>query len=199
MSFDEYERGYNFVREHFFYVYPEQHTMAEIDSAFAYLIKDKGICGTFIDPYNQIEHEVGEREDLYLSKFLTDRKRFALKHNIYSLISTHPKSMSRNKNGDYDVPDMYDISGGAMWANKMDNIIVLHRPNFISDPMDTTVEVHVRKVKKQKLVGIPGLCTFTFSRKSNRYYIHDTNPLETTTPKLTPFRNFSEPNNDTPF
>lgn len=202
MSFDEYERGYNFIKEHFFYIYPERHTMDEIDAAFTFLIEDKGICGTFCDPYNQIEHNIGEREDLFLSKFLTDRKRFALKHNLYSVISTHPKSMTRNKNGDYEVPDMYDISGGAMWANKMDNIIVLHRPNFIADPKDTTVEVHVRKIKKQKLVGIPGLCTFTFERRTNRYYILGANPLEgqpQTLRKLTPIRNFSEPEEETPF
>lgn len=208
MSMDEYERGYNFVREHFFYVYPERHTMDEIDSAFIYLIKEKGICGTFCDPHNQIEHSIGEREDLFLSKFLTDRKRFALKYNIYSLTSTHPKSMSRNKNGEYDVPDMYDISGGAMWANKMDNIMALHRPNFIADPTDTTVECHVRKIKKQKLVGVPGVCTFTFSRKTNRYYILDANPLEgqpQTLRKLTPLKNFTETerndpdDSDTPF
>jgi len=199
MSFDEYERGYNFIREHFFYIYPERHTMDEIDAAFTYLIKEKGICGTFCDPYNQIEHQMGEREDLFLSKFLTDRKRFALKHQIYSVISTHPKSMTRNKNGDYEIPDMYDISGGAMWANKMDNIIVLHRPNFISDPKDTSVEIHVRKIKKQKLVGVPGLCAFTFERKTNRYYINDENPMEVkANANLKQIRNYSEPNRDEP-
>ena len=64
-----------------------------------------------------------------------------------------------------------------MWGNKMDNIMVIHRPKFLTDPMDTTVEVHVRKIKKQKLVGIPGTCVFDFKRSTNRYYIDGISPL----------------------
>lgn len=178
MSLEDYERGYKFVREHFYYVYPDEHTIEHIDSNFIYLIEEVGIKGTLLDPFNQIEADYGARQDLFLSAFLTTRKRISIKYGLCDIITTHPKSMSRNKSGEYDIPDMYDIAGGAMWGNKMDNIMVLHRPHFLTDPMNTTVEVHVRKIKKQKLVGIPGCCTFTFQRKTNRYYTDDMNPLE---------------------
>ncbi len=177
MTIDEYRKGYEFVRNHFFYVYPESHTIEEIDANFDYLIKDKKICGTFIDPMNQVSYDEGARTDQFLSKFLTVRKRRAIDYNGHDIISTHPRTMSRNKSGEYDVPDMYEIAGGAMWGNKMDNIMVIHRPKFLTDPMDTTVEVHVRKIKKQKLVGIPGTCVFDFQRKTNRYYIDGVSPL----------------------
>lgn len=199
MSIEEYEQGYKFVREHFFYVYPERHTIEEIDSAMMYLIQEKNITGIFLDPFNQIEADYGSRQDLFLSTFLTERKRFALKHELNYVISSHPKSMTRNKNGEYEIPDMYDIAGGAMWGNKVDNIMVLHRPNFISNPADPTVEVHVKKIKKQKLVGIPGMRTFTFDRKSNRYFIDDYSPLEIKKPNLTPLKNFYEPTEKAPF
>jgi hypothetical protein len=65
-----------------------------------------------------------------------------------------------------------------MWGNKVDNIIVLHRPYILTDQLNTTVEVVVRKVKKQKLVGVPGSSTWNFSRITNRYYIDGYNPLE---------------------
>jgi len=177
MSLEEYEKGYQFVREHFFYVYPESHTIEEIDANFDYLIKEKKINGTFIDPFNQVTADEGPRTDQFISKFLTVRKRRAISYNGHDVISTHPRTMSRNKSGEYDVPDMYEIAGGAMWGNKMDNIMVIHRPKFLTDPMDTTVEVHVRKIKKQKLVGIPGTCVFDFKRSTNRYYIDGISPL----------------------
>jgi twinkle protein len=184
MSMSEYEAGYRFIREHFYYVYPELHTIEELDSNFDYLINEIGINGTFLDPFNQITTNHTMRDDVFLSNFLSVRKRKAIKHQLHDVISTHPKSMSRNKSGEYDIPDMYDIAGGAMWGNKMDNIIVIHRPKFLTNPMDTTVEIHVRKIKKQKLVGIPGTCVFDFKRKTNRYYIDDISPFDRVRPTL---------------
>lgn len=178
MTFAEYERGYNFVKQHFFYIYPEQHTMEEIDANVLHLIETVGIHGVFIDPFNQLELDVSERDDKFLSVFLRDRKRFAQKHDLRYVFSVHPKTMQKAKDGNYDIPDMYDIAGGAMWGNKVDNIIVLHRPYILTDPVNTTVEVVVRKVKKQKLVGVPGISTWDFKRSTNRYYIDGYNPLE---------------------
>ena len=190
MSDEEYEEGYEFVKKHFFYVYPENPTMEEIERNFVYLIENEGVSGTFIDPFNHVNLNWGERDDKLLNAVLTQRKRFAVKYNTCDVISAHPKSMSKTPNGNYDVPDIYDIAGGAMWGNKMDNIIAVHRPNYITDPKDTAVEIHVKKIKKQKLVGIPGMCAFDFSRKTNRYYQDDNNPLEAPKPKgITPHYN----------
>ena len=188
MTLHEYEQGYRFVKEHFFYVYPESHTVEEIDSNFMALILQHDIDGCFIDPYNQLEIEYGMREDLFLSKFLRDRKRFALKYNLCYIISTHPKSMSRDKNGTYPIPDLYDISGGPMWGNKADNTMVIDRPNYAQDPADTKVDVHLKKVKKQKLVGTPGMFTLDFSRKTNRYYVDGESPLNKVKPQPAPIK-----------
>lgn len=178
MTFEQYEDSYKFIKEHFFYIYPDKHTVSEIDANVLHLIETKNIQGVFIDPFNQLEVDTSERDDKFLSAFLRERKRFAVEHNLRYVISAHPKTMQKTKDGNYDVPDIYDIAGGAMWGNKMDNIIVLHRPYILTDPMNTTVEVIVRKVKKQKLVGIPGTCVFTFDRAKNRYFLNRQNPLE---------------------
>lgn len=205
MNDEEYERGYNFVKQHFFYVYPENPTMEEIESNFIYLIESEGVCGTFIDPFNHVNVDWGERDDKMLNAVLTARKRFAVKYNTCDVISAHPKNMAKTKDGNYDVPDIYDISGGAMWGNKMDNVLAVHRPNYIVDPKDSTVEIHVKKIKKQKLVGIPGTCTFDFSRKTNRYYQNGFNPLEPQpTQTKIPLRDYTEPrklesSDDVPF
>lgn len=180
MSLEDYEAGYNFVRKHFFYVYPEtSHSIEEVSSNFLFLIENESINGTFIDPFNQLFIEnYSSRDDQYLSKFLTERKKLSVKYDMCDVISSHPKNMSKNKNGEYDVPDIYDIAGGAMWSNKVDNIISVHRPNYINDPKDTTVEIHVKKIKKQKLVGVPGMSVFDFNRAQGRYYQNGETPFE---------------------
>lgn len=180
MSFKEYENAYEFIKRFFYYVYPDEtHTIEEIEANFSYLIEHEKIHGVLLDPYNQIISDMeGKRDDQFLSVFLTQRKKYTIKNDIYFLICTHPRSMQRNKQGEYDVPDVYDIAGGAMWSNKADNIMSVHRPNYISDPKDTTVEIHVKKIKKQKLVGIPGVCQFDFDRFKNRYYQNGFSPID---------------------
>lgn len=179
MSLEEYENGKRFVNNHFFYVYPQdKQNIESIEIAFRKLIQEEKISGSFIDPFNQIEEDHGKRDDQFLSSFLKSRKKFATQYNLCDVISAHPKAMNKNKEGGYDVPDIYDIAMGAMWANKMDNIISLHRPHYHTDPKNTAVEVHVKKIKKQKLVGIPGISYFDFSRGKNRYYQDGKNPLE---------------------
>lgn len=203
MSLTEYERGYEFVKKHFFYVYPETHTIEEIDANFNYLIDKENINGTLIDPFNQLENESTIRDDKYLSEFLRIRKRRALEFNLCDIITTHPKNMSRNSNGEYDVPDMYDIAGGAMWSNKVDNIMVVNRPNFISNPASTQVDIHIRKIKKQKLVGVPGVCALDYSRPTNRYMEDGVSPFEKNVPVqaemiLKPNEDFDKPQRLTP-
>lgn len=182
MSLLEYQRGYDFVKKHFFYIYPEVHTIEEIDANFNYLIETENINGTLIDPFNQLENEGTLRDDKFLSEFLRHRKRRALEFNLCDVITTHPKNMTRNSKGEYDVPDMYDIAGGAMWSNKVDNILVVNRPYYISDPANTQVDIHVRKIKKQKLVGVPGVCALDYSRKTNRYTEDSESPFEKNVP-----------------
>ncbi len=86
--------------------------------------------------------------------------------------------MKKNDEGGYDAPDLYDVSGGAMWGNKIDNMISVHRPNQQTDPTGTKVEIHVKKIKKQKLVGIPGYMDMEFDRTTNRYYVNGVSPFE---------------------
>ena len=67
-------------------------------------------------------------------------------------------------------PNMYrDIEGGQMWSKKADNILFYYRPNFAINIKDPLCIVGSQKIKKQKLVGIPGDVEYTFDRALNRY------------------------------
>ena len=184
MSEEQYRDGMNFVKEYFYYIYPENDspTPEYINNCFKALINKHGIDGCITDPFNQLENDWGKtgRDDRYLSDYLNKEKRFALDNNIYKIIVAHPRgNLTKQTNGNYDSPNVFDFAGGAMWGNKCDNIIVVHRTNYTTNKEDTSVEINVLKIKKQKIVGIPGEIKMSFNRGTNRFYdLNMNNPLE---------------------
>jgi len=177
VSEEEYVDALNFVKKHFFYVHPEKDSATPIfiNEKFRQLIISEGIEGGIIDPFNQLDNNFAAfgRDDYYLSDFLSREKQFALKHNFYKIIVAHPKGLKKNKDGKYDCPDAYDLSGGAMWNNKCDNVIAFHRPNIKDLYLACEGELHIQKIKKQALVGVPGSVNLRFDRMLNRFIEQD--------------------------
>lgn len=170
---EEYQRAMNFIEEHFYYVYPESDspTPEFINGKFKQLIIRHGITGCVIDPFNQLDNDMSKfgRDDLYISKFLTNEKRFALKHNLHKIIVAHPKVMHKDKDGKYPCPTVYDLHGGSMWVNKCDNILAIHAPKWHENKADTERLIDIQKIKMQQLVGTPGEVTVYYSREQNRF------------------------------
>ncbi len=189
MTEEEFIRGMDFVRDHFFFIYPEDDspTPEYINSRFEAVIYKHHIDGCVIDPYNQLDNDIrktGGREDLYLSSFLSQQKRFAQRHKLFMFVVAHPKgTVKRNNNGDFEVPDVYDLAGGAMWANKCDNVICTFRPYHRSAPGNRDVIFYSHKIKKQRQCGTPGEVKLQFDPSTMRYYESNmlslrANPLE---------------------
>jgi twinkle protein len=183
MSAAEYEQGMDFVGQHFFYIFPQEEvpTPVYINNRFKELIVRHGVDGVLTDPFNQMDKYKGwqtDKIDQYISDFLTHEKRFAQMHNVYKLIIAHPVKLQKNGQGNYDAPDYYDLHGGSMWFNKLDNILCYHRPYSKTDPTNPLCEFHSQKIKKQKLVGLPGSVELTYDRKSNRFKENGYSPFE---------------------
>jgi len=77
--------------------------------------------------------------------------------------------------GNPRCPTVFHLAGGAMWNNIADNICFIHRPRKKTDPNDNTTLFISEKIKKQKIVGIPGEVELTFDRFSNRFMIKNEN------------------------
>lgn len=170
----QYTKGLEFIDSHFYYVFPssDSPTPDLILGTFERLIAADGVDGVIIDPFNQLDHdwEHSKRDDRYISDFLSRCKRFAQIHNLFFVIVAHPKGgIRKNDTGDYECPDVFDLAGGAMWNNKCDNIIFVHRPYKTTEPENNETLVRVAKIKKQKIIGVPGDVTFTFDRFQNRF------------------------------
>ena len=184
MSENEFKEGMKFCEDNFFLIYPENDF--KIESIFErtkYLIKKKGIRTLIIDPYNTIEHMIkpGEREDLYISRFMAQLKRFSVEFDLSINLVAHQLTARANENdgGRYYKPTLNNIKGGGTFADKADNVLIVWRPNRALDFKDPQVIFGSQKIKKQKLVGIPQeIDDIIFNIRSNRYTFQGENPLE---------------------
>lgn len=169
---EEYIQACEFLNDHFFYVYPEDsHDILSIHDKFRYLILKKGLDGVMIDPYNQLDHLLKPyaREDQQLSESFKDIKRFALLNNVSYNIVAHPKNPKYEDNKQLPVVDMYDLAGGAMWGNKMDNIVSYYRPRFHEDKNSTEVKIYFQKIKRKRTGGKLGSVDMQFIWSKKRF------------------------------
>jgi len=177
-----YEYVYDWVSKHIFYVYPKdvEPTPAYVMEIFLELIIKEKIDGVDIDPFNQMTNEYGKsgRTDKYLEWVLSLFGRFAQMNDVYFWIVAHPKLMKKGGDGNYECPDVFDVNDGAMWNNKMDNILVYHRPFAQSDPPNPTCEFHSKKIRRQKTVGKKGFFLFEMDFKVRRFVFANVDPLK---------------------
>lgn len=176
-----YEQAYDFISRHEFYIYPKDlaPTPDYIKERFLELIVKEKIDGVDIDPFNQMAHDYGKgRTDQYLETFLGDFSRFVQVNNLYSMIVAHPNKGHKDNTGNYPCPDVFDLAGGAMWNNKMDNILIYHRPFFQTDPTNPMCEFHSKKIRRQKSVGKRGFLLFEMIFKTRRFYFNGSDPMQ---------------------
>ena len=171
-SDDIYEAAYDFVSKHIFYISAEMlsPTPQYIKEKFLELIVQEKVDFCCIDPFNQMTNDYkgyGGRTDKYLETLLADFSRFARKNDVYFWIIAHPKLMERDRSGNYKCPDVFDVNDGAMWSNKMDNILVYHRPFAQTEPSNPICEFHSKKIRRQKIVGKKGFSIFEMLFKTN--------------------------------
>lgn len=176
-----YDNAYDFISNHIFYLYPKNNKPSPtyvLESFLALVIKEK-ISGICIDPWNQLSHDYNSigRTDQYLENELARIQRFAQINNVYSFIVVHPKSLTMQATGNYPCPDAYDLNGGAMWNNKLDNLLVYHRPHGQTEPNSPIAEFHAKKIKRQKTVGKKGFIQIEYNLRTRRFEIDGYDPI----------------------
>jgi hypothetical protein len=174
---DEYKAAFAFLNRHIFFVYPQDGmpTPEKIQAIFLQVIMKEKITACIIDPYNQLAHQYsGDQEHRYLEGFLGQMSRFSQANDISTIIVAHPNKPDKvASNENWSAPNYYNITGGSMWANKMDNILFYHRPFRNTDKVNPTCEFITAKIKRQRVVGGLGEVTFGFRFPVRRYFIND--------------------------
>jgi hypothetical protein len=177
-----YEYTYDWVCKHIFYVYPKDvsPTPQYIMEVFLQIIIKENVDGVDIDPFNQLANNYNNfaGRDKYLEWVLSLFSRFAQINNVYFWIIAHPKLMVKNTTGNYPCPDVFDIADGALWNNKLDNILVYHRPFAQTEPSNPLCEFHSKKIRRQKIVGKKGFSVFEMLFKTRRFFFNGSDPLQ---------------------
>lgn len=183
MSEAEYKEGLQFINDHFFVIYPEKDFKIQtIFEKTSYLVKKHGIRGLIIDPYNTVEHMMnnGEREDLYISRFMSQLKRYGIEKDVSVNLVAHQLTARKNEKdgGRYYRPELNNIKGGGTFADKADNVLFVWRPNRALDFKDPEVIFGSQKIKKQKLVGTPqNIDGIVYNIRDSRYYFNGVSPF----------------------
>lgn len=174
-----YQNAYDFISKHIFYLYPKYKdpTPDYILEVFLETIIKEKVSGICIDPFNRLFHTHSKREDQYLSGVLDMLQRFGQQNDVYNFLVVHPKQLVKQQSGDYPCPDVFDLSGGAMWNNKMDNVIVYHRPFGQTKPNEPIAEFHSKKIKRQKSVGKKGFISMNYNIRTRRFEFAGSDPI----------------------
>lgn len=175
-----YEYMIDYVAKKFTIVYPKEKlkTPDLMVQYFEYVHSITKQDLFIIDPFNKLYEQLnGRLLDRYIADTLGMIKDFTVNTGSVFTIIEHPNGARSLANDDGKLPpaSRYHLRGGAMWDNACDFIISAHRPNLSkSNYNDPEFELHVQKIRNQKLVGMPGILTgMSFDRKKNRYSIFD--------------------------
>lgn len=171
MTHQELSEANEWISEHFYWILPEDDADWSIDQILEKcqaLVIRHGVRGLVIDPWNEIEHPAtSESETSYISRALKRIRQFARRCGVHVFIVVHPQKLTKDKDGNYPVPTLYDCAGSAHWRNKADNGIVVWRD--FSNPHNIGVDIHIQKIRfKQN--GKLGRVALSYNRVTGTYH-----------------------------
>ena len=115
----EYVQVKQHLENNFFFISPEDNFKVDnILLKAEALVRRKGIKAVVIDPYNRLESQQGNRnETQYISEVLYKLTTFAQRHDVLVILMAHPTKLKKDKDGAFEAPSLYDISGSANFYN----------------------------------------------------------------------------------
>lgn len=115
----ELAKARDFIRDRIFWIYPsEGYGLEQILEKVRQAVMRYGIQWYVIDPWNKLEHL--DDSTGYVGRCLDLISNFNKKNGTHSFIVAHPTKMRMMDNGQYEVPNLYSISGSANFYNKTD-------------------------------------------------------------------------------
>ena len=156
------------IDRNFFFLYPDDDEFPTVDyilERVATVILRHDVNIVVIDPWNEVEHEVGNKQSTheYTSLAIRKFKKFAKKWGVHLIIVAHPTKIKAEMR---DKPiTLYDIADTASWANRCDLGVIVHAES------DGIMAVLVVKSRYHRKIGKPGVKRFQFTPLDNHLRI----------------------------
>lgn len=118
-----------------------------------------------VDPWNEMDHlwDRNETEAQYINRAIKTLRRFARAFQVHLIVVAHPTKIQKGADGKYPMPGMYDINGGAVWNNKADLGVIVHRES------ETDTKVKTAKSRYHDLIGKPGSVIMQYCGDDRRF------------------------------
>lgn len=168
MTRAELDEAMAWVFDHFIWLAPEETDYKTLLASAQPFRRQGRKFGIVLDPWNRLEHNqpVGLTETQYIGKALTEIANWSVDRVLHVFVVAHPKIIDRDKaTGKRHIPTPSDISGGANWWNRADNIICVDRDQVAGGP---EVQVYMQKVR-WKHIGQGGVANLRYDRVTGRY------------------------------
>jgi twinkle protein len=161
----DYQQVKIYMNDNFNFIMPSDYAFgldSILEKAKA-LVRRKGIKIVVLDPWNRLEsdQEKGETETKFIGRQLIKMANFAKINDVLFILIAHPVKIAKNASGQFEVPNLYNISGSANFFNICDYGLTVYRE-------DDQVCVHVQKVKFKHL-GQKGVACFKYVTTNGRY------------------------------
>lgn len=161
---DQIAAADKWIDEHFTFIIPELDSdeFAGLDwlkERMAYAVTQCNASMIIIDPWNELDHTYDMRGmslTQYTGIAIKELKRFAQRFMVHVMVIAHPTKMSRDKDGNLNVPGAYDISDSSHWFNKPEQVLIVH-----SRPAQTLIRIE--KSRYRDILGKPGDVLLTFN------------------------------------
>lgn len=141
----------------------EDQTIENILEISKSLIARKGINFLIIDPWNAIDHN-HESEQKFAKDALTKLNIFKIQYGVHVCVIAHPRKMRKREDGQYEIPNAYDVADSAHFYNKTDQILSVYRSG-----LDDTTTVQIQKCKFEGILGKKGYVKFVHQDQSGRF------------------------------
>ncbi len=114
----------------------------------------------FIDPYNALKVDSKKNSHEYHYEAIEDMRIFTMTTGKSIFLNCHTvteaQRVKADKNGEIPAPIMGDVEGGAKFPNKADDVWVIHRNLYHTDPDERFVSLlYVGKVRNTEGGGKP--------------------------------------------
>lgn len=167
ITLSELQQVRSWLSERYFMIMPPQgYQIDEILSLARQLVLRKGINALILDPWNRLEKNIpqGMSESNYIVLCLTKLIEFAQKSGVHVFLVAHPTKMQKEKDGiNFQVPNLYSISGSAHFFNIPHNGFTVYR-NYASQK----TEIHIQKVKWEH-IGKTGMIEYCYNPENARF------------------------------